>query len=889
MKIAIVTALLLASTLPAFAQTPAPFDMGPERAEEHPAAPPSSATQIPSSPPASGSSAAGPAVQSTQPPAGRPATPFQMAPQGPDGGDTNAKAGRITAPPNVAPTNAAPGNTGSGNAGQANTTPDNAAQRPPIATSPAQIPAGAQPSRAAGPAVGAPGLTPSEAQPVQAVSANTFDPNRRYLVPAPTLRMNGETEQRSWSIFLTAAQAASAAKLHIAYQNAVFVAPEASRLTMTINDMPVYVTKISSADQPTSQIVTIPAGVLKPGDNMIGFNMSARHRTDCTVESTYELWTDVDPKQTYLSFDAPQSGKFSRLDDIRAVGVDGQGKTRFRLIVPALDQLGATDMLLRLSQGLALMGGMPSQSFSFERKPEGPLRPGELAVFVGTPDELRPFLPQLTNAASNAAVVSYVDYPGVNDASALVLSGPSWPALQGLIDSFVASTDATGSAERRQVLSTSRWHGYDTPFLFSRSLIDLQPLGVTSEEFSGRLYRKSFTVGVPADFYANAYGEARIFLDAAYTADVLPGSHIDVFVNGNIASTVPIVSNGGAVLRHLPIKFTLRHFRPGTNTITIEAALTTASDKVCAPGETAGDKPRFVIFGSSQFQMPDFARIAQVPNLGALAGTGNPYGRSEDPVSLFLGTVDEKTLSAAATALGKISLASHRIVPVTVTTSAARMGSHNAMFVGTISQIPSDVLAQFKIDDHSRSSWGGEDIPATAPGSSLTLDQWQQRNDDNFLTRRLSSIATWAKQNFDLSANMLRFAPATDEMYSPPQNAKLIVAQDSNPAENGTWTALISPDENDLVDGMDDLSGGKRWSDLAGRISVYTDPGKPLDTVPVSWFHFMPSTGFSVSNARLIAANWLSDNIMSYGLLLGSSTLLLGLATSGLLSRLGRK
>ena len=43
----------------------------------------------------------------------------------------------------------------------------------------------------------------------------------------------------------------------------------------------------------------LPPGVLKAGGNMVRFAANQRHRTDCTVESTFELWTDIDPKRTF--------------------------------------------------------------------------------------------------------------------------------------------------------------------------------------------------------------------------------------------------------------------------------------------------------------------------------------------------------------------------------------------------------------------------------------------------------------------------------------------------------------------------------------------------------------------------------------------------------------
>lgn len=730
-----------------------------------------------------------------------------------------------------------------------------------------------------------PGLAPASSQATPLSGA--VDQTRRYLLPFGDMRLNGEIEQRSWSFYLTADQAGRTAKLHVAYQNSIFVAPETSKLTITINDVVVAAETIASAEQPAERVFEIPAGLLKAGGNMVRFGTNQRHRTDCTVESTYELWTDVDPSKTYLSFDGANDRRLGTLDDLRAIGVDGKGNTRFRIIAPALDQLGATDTLMRLSQGLALLAGMPNQSFTFSRQADGEIQPGEVAVFIGTTDELRTVVPNIA-ASSNSAAASFVDYPRSNGVSSLVLSGPNWPSIDGLVDSFVASLDGR-STQRLNMLSTESWRGMDTPLLFSDTVLDFSALGVNSQEFTGRLFRTSFTIGVPADFYANAYGEARILLDAAYTPDVLPGSHLDIFVNGNIASTVPITSAGGAILRQLPIKLTLRHFRPGVNTITVEAALRTAADASCAPGASSEEKPRFAIFGTSQFHMPDFARIAQVPNVAATAGIGFPYFIGQEPVSLFLGRIDEPTLSAAATFAGKIASASHRVIPLNVTMSAARMADRNAIFVGGISEMPLNVLSQLKIDQDSRNSWSPDITPQTVTQPSISLQDWQQRADGNFFSRQFEELSGWAKDNYDLSLSALRFAPPTDELYKPPKTAHLLVAQESDPTGQGTWTAVLAPDSAQLNEGMQDISTREEWEKMGGRIAIYSGAEEDMGSVPVSWFRFMPTQELSFSNARLITANWLSDNIMSYALLLAAGSVLLGLATGGLLSLLGRR
>jgi len=80
-----------------------------------------------------------------------------------------------------------------------------------------------------------------------------------------------------------------------------------------------------------------------------------------------------------------------------------------------------------------------------------------------------------------------------------------------------------------------------------------------------------------------------------------------------------------------------------------------------------------------------------------------------------------------------------------------------------------------------------------------------------------------------------------------------------------------------------------RWSKLDGHISIYKGGTDEIQEVPVGKFTFVPTQPLSFSNMRLIIANWLSGNILSFSLLLIVLSALLGIATSRLLSNLGRR
>src|SRR5690606_24837968 len=143
---------------------------------------------------------------------------------------------------------------------------------------------------------------------------------------------------------------------------------------------------------------------------------------------------------------------------------------------------------------------------------------------------------------------------------------------------------------------------------------------IASQESSGRRLRTRAVVAFPGDSYANAYGEATLYLDAAYAADVLPGdSHLEIFVNGNVAATVPFNATSGGLLQQFPITVPLRHFRPGINEIWLEAVTLTHSDQACGPGATLPGRSRFALFDTSTLSFPDFAKIGVQPNLAAVA------------------------------------------------------------------------------------------------------------------------------------------------------------------------------------------------------------------------------------------------------------------------------
>ncbi len=86
-----------------------------------------------------------------------------------------------------------------------------------------------------------------------------------------------------------------ARRVRLSYSNAISVMPETSRLTIFVNDIQVAQTPIAAASDPGGVDVELPKGLLTAGYNRVRIAVSQRHRVDCSLEATYELWTQLDP------------------------------------------------------------------------------------------------------------------------------------------------------------------------------------------------------------------------------------------------------------------------------------------------------------------------------------------------------------------------------------------------------------------------------------------------------------------------------------------------------------------------------------------------------------------------------------------------------------------
>jgi len=765
-----------------------------------------------------------------------------------------------------------------------------------------------------------PAASSNSATPPGSASASAVAPPpgpSRFILPVEKLRLEGELDARSWSVFLTQEEALADTTLSIGYTNAIMVMPEASRLRASINNEVVYDAPIASPGGTEVVRVAIRKKLLRAGQNRIKFEVVQRHRTDCTVNATYELWTQIESAVTGLSFANASPDRFRSLDDLPAVGSDVTGATTL-WVVPA-GPAGApfADRMLRVVQAIAIRGRYQHLVVRIGR-PEGPPTAGSLAVVIGTASELRAVLDTPSQEIAARAFAGFVSDRRLGPAT-LVLSGSGAAELDSAVEMLVSPTLRSAGAPPTEV-DTSSWHSPDAPLVSGARSIRLSNLDIGTQEFSGRRFTASTAVALPGDFYAEAYGEAVLYLDAAYSPFVKPGSHFNVYVNGRIASTLALNGARGGIFQRFPLKLPLRNFRPGVNEIVIEAVLLTDSDARCVPGGTVPGPNRFVLFDTSELSFNTFGRVGRYPDLAAFSASAFPYQLTSEPVAVVLGRHDASHYAAAATLFAKLAHSAGRPIRVETGVTAQSVGDQEAIFIGTANQLTPGLLSVVGLADTVGANWANAaEAPTVTPsdaqpydaviqrfrdrqlptgpnpdempaaGTEEIRDRWRKSLGNNALRREVTSFEDWLRRTFSISFSSFSFFSPAVQPFEPVPQTSVIIAQGSEPQGAKPWTVLVGRREDVLEAGVARLTDRRFWRSMSGQLTAFQLQTLRLDSRAPAQASFIPTQSLSFLNTRQIVANWFSANMIFYAAMLLAFCALLGIATSAMLKGLGRR
>ncbi|KQQ20440.1 cellulose synthase [Methylobacterium sp. Leaf123] len=773
----------------------------------------------------------------------------------------------------------------------------------------------------------------------------TIAPARRLPAGTRGFRLSGEEDVLQYPVYLTEGQARGAARLRVSYLSAISVAPEGSELTGLVNGTKVGWTRIQAPGAVKVVEFAIPDGVLKAGYNAVTLTASQRHRVDCAIDATYELWTQIDPSRSGLVI-APAADL--DLKSLAALEPDESGALPMGVLLNEKPTLPRLERMIGAVQALAVVSRIARPAVSF-----GPPLSGRSGVnlLVGTAAEIRG-----TDGVEDLGPITGPRLallpPRGNRAPTLVVTGLGPDDVRAAIAQLAAAGDAGGSAPGMALAPLIR--GYEVE---GGERLELQRLGVTSREFNGRLLRTRIELRFPPDFVPADYGKAMLHLAGGYAAGLDSSAQIVVDINGRNAASVPLPYARGEVFDDQAIPLPLSLWRPGLNSVEISAHLPNAADRVCDTLSPAARQPRFLFLDRTRLEIPSLARAVRSPDLAAVKAGAVPFTAPGPRPRLVLPVADRETADAAATLAARLAIAAKRVIDFELVPDAGGTENGAKLVVAPARALNPVTIQEVGLDpEEIRRIWGGRAETVATPGQFgpegvLTLDRLRRNlpmrcalppaavpvsvaaappaasapapvaaapaaprspprpaapeTDEELVARwdqTLSGAAfvpTVLREGWTRLANgALRLrsgvtglieAPTAGDVPVNPR-ASLIIAEDSGGTRLGETTVLVTaPNPSMLKASVSCLVDPMVWTRLVGRAAFLDASDGTLTTVEPDRVALIETRSWSLANFRLVSAAWLSLNPGYYVGMSLFMALCLGLATTGLVRQLGRR
>jgi hypothetical protein len=693
----------------------------------------------------------------------------------------------------------------------------------------------------------------------------------------PAYHLSGEDAVARLSFNLAADQAASGGQLALSYRNAVSVLPDTSAMDIEVNGKAAGTFRIASPNGFKSETLAIGADFLKPGRNQVVLRARQFHRVDCSLEATYELWSELDPSVS--GFVATGRHGFRSFDDLLTVARTDANVTDIRLILP---QAATAEMLndaAPVLQTLALFMNRDDLAVTVGEKPG--IGPG-IDLYVSS-DKTRA---QARGADGQAAPYGFSVRDAGSDGRAVV-------SLRG-------ATRAEMSSQLLQAIQGPLKESLDSG-IFSRqsgtiiadasTTFTLADTGYETRVFSGRLSRTGFNMVMPADFYPADYATIGLKLSAATSPGLKRTAQLLVRVNDRVVTSYPFRNTAGEQFDGKLIELPLRAFRPGNNKVELLAELPVDADETCAPEARDDATPRFILLQDTRIEIPALARIGRLPDIGALAGTAYPYADGR-PFDILVERPDAQSAGAALTILSRLALAARNPLNADIRLGTANpAGDRNALVITTqnaFAELGSAGKSAFPADAFQPMAASAADVDlirtATIGGSVFAASPAQNNDDDSTAlldafrkstTRPQDTLSVTSKFQDWFSGAGARFGNWLNYQDGSGSTAKLkpghsllTLTQTPSPSGDAVWTVVHAGSPADIALGVRRLVEPAVWQGLNGGSAEIETASLAVNTVPAGSHFIAGMTDQSPSNMRRLAAAWFSDNFQFYVLLI---------------------
>ncbi|SFL56288.1 cellulose biosynthesis cyclic di-GMP-binding regulatory protein BcsB [Methylorubrum salsuginis] len=661
---------------------------------------------------------------------------------------------------------------------------------------------------------------------------------RRPGSVAASLRLAGENGAVTLPLTVTEAEARAGGRFQLGYLSAISVLPEASTLTVSINGTEIGGVAIDGAREPRNVAFDVPPGLLARGVNAVRVGVVQRHRVDCSVAATYELWTQIDRDTTGF---LPAAEVLPGLDDLAAFPLAADGAMPIRLI-QAGGRLSArgVEHLLAALQATVLAGrfGQPRAQFVTNTDGDG------LALAAAPAGELAEKIDLSSLGAVTGPVLALL--PAANGrAATLVATGRDEAEVDAALVELARRRVAAPPGTPAGLRALAEAEGRPVEGGVALTLADL---GFADQRVSARSHRIEFDLALPHDILAADYDRLTLDLDGAYAAGLDPEARISVEINGASAGSTPLAKPRGESFARRTVLLPLRLLRPGLNHVTILAELPRAQDAACTDHAVAPERLRLA--ASTRLTIPPLARIARQPELAASLEAGFPYAEGARRPTLAVPAPDRDSMAAAATVAARLAVAAGRPIPFAFAAGRGSAEGPTVMVAPARLLDPATVTAAGLDPQALREAWTGREAMAAAAATPAARRRALRQ--DGIAACRAPRPA----------------APEAPAEAAPDLGgASAVLAQAvTGPQTDDLLTLVTAPSPAALRDAVDCLVHPRVWSRPQGRLAMLSAADGTVVVRPAEAPRYVPTAPPSLANLRRVLAGWLSLNAGFYGL-----------------------
>ncbi len=735
-------------------------------------------------------------------------------------------------------------------------------------------------------------------------------------------RIDGESGTLDWLVYATPADASGPAQFRLVYRTDISVLPDASRVTVLINGVAIGTASGEAATRSRTVVFDVPPGSLKPGFNAVTMRADQRHRVDCSLPATYELWTEIDPARSGLIL-AGAAAAIGSLADLPALPVRADGALAIRIVVTGKLRPSDLARTLKAASAVAVASRTLHPVVDF-----GPLSAGAgINLVVGRDDEVDAVRGAI--GAGDTLAAGLTLSPAVADrAATLVVSGASEPDLDAAITAVGRPSVPAGASMGLRLAAFPFG-----PMTEGGETLSLRRFGIGRIPFTGRRLTLELPLVLPTDFLPADYGRIVLNLVGENSAALGPTAAILVRVNDRDAASWPMAKAQRAGSFEQPLGLQLSLFRPGPNRIEIIALLPGSEpDGACPAGHDTAYGAQLTISDASSLVVPPLARIARTPELAAMAMVGDESRR----LQVVAPQPDRDSLAAAATVAARLATAIGRAPEMTFSRKVNPDVGGDVLLVAPAQRLDVAAFAATRLDGEvMRQAWqaraeqvartrsdplttgssgdpnrgGPSACAATAmrPGASspsgagmplprpelavLGVDPSSRRPgwfDDAVASSREIGRRTVEAlyRPLDRVGGPLHLTMSS--AFGPRSDEIALLAQGR--AETGERLfVLTAPDPTDLKAAAECIVSPQRWSNLEGRAVAVSAADGALRPIAAGTITYSSPHNWGPGNVRLIAAGLLSLNPAVFVTLALTLAGVMTLSTTILVRNLGRR